>query len=90
MTSAKDFSTGTASLTAGCGMVADRVTAGTIRHGNQAALNEAVKAAKWRSAGTGGERAFQLKDFPEVGPLAAVVRAVCGLAAAVTEEPAIY
>jgi len=77
-------------FTAGCGMVADRVTAGTIRHGNQAALNEAVKAAKWRSAGTGGERAFQLKDFPEVGPLAAVVRAVCGLAAAVTEEPAIY
>lgn len=77
-------------FTAGCGMVADRVTAGTIRHGNQAALNDAVKAAKWRSAGTGGERAFQLKDFPEVGPLAAVVRAVCGLAAAVTEEPAIY
>ena len=31
-----------------------------------------------------------LKDYPQVGPLAAVVRAVCGLAAAVTEEPAIY
>jgi hypothetical protein len=77
-------------FTAGCGMVADRVTAGTIRHGNQDNLNAAVKAARWRSAGTGGERAFQLKDFPEVGPLAAVVRAVCGLAAAVTEEPAIY
>jgi hypothetical protein len=77
-------------FTAGCGMVADRVTAGTIHHGNQEALNDAVKVAKWRTAGTGGERAFQLKDYPQVGPLAAVVRAVCGLAAAVTEEPAIY
>ncbi len=77
-------------FTAGCGMVADRVAAGTLRHGNQDALNAAVKVAKWRSAGTSGERAFQLKDFPEVGPLAAVVRALCGLAAAVTEEPAIY
>lgn len=74
-------------FTAGCGMVADRVTAGTIRHGNQAALNEAVKAAKWRSAGTGGERAFQLKDFPEVGPLAAVVRALHGLT---TDHPSVY
>ncbi|MFN2344760.1 MAG: hypothetical protein ABR616_03480 [Dermatophilaceae bacterium] len=77
-------------FTAGCGTVADLVKAGTIHHGNQPALNAAVKAAKWRSAGTSGERAFQLKDFPEVGPLAAVVRAVCGLSAAVTEAPAIY
>ena len=78
------------SFTAGCGLVADRVTAGSIRHGNQPALNQAVKVAKWRSAGTSGERAFQLKDFPQVGPLAAVVRAVAGLAASVNEEPAIY
>jgi hypothetical protein len=77
-------------FTAGCGALADRVAAGTIHHGNQAALNEAVKVAKWRSAGTSGERAFQLKDYPEVGPLAAVVRALCGLAASVNEEPAIY
>jgi hypothetical protein len=77
-------------FTAGCGIIADRIAAGTIHHGNQAALNDAVKVAKWRSAGTTGERAFQLKDFPEVGPLAAVVRALCGLAASVNEEPAIY
>lgn len=63
------------------GAFADAVTAGTIHHGNQAALNAAVKAAKWRSAGTGGERAFQLKDMPEVGPLAAAARALYGLAA---------
>jgi hypothetical protein len=77
-------------FTSGCGSLADRVAAGTIHHGNQQALNDAVKVAKWRSAGTSGERAFQLKDFPEVGPLAAVVRALCGLAASVNEEPAIY
>jgi hypothetical protein len=77
-------------FTAGCGAIADRVTAGTVHHGNQHALNVAVKAARWRSAGTTGERAFQLKDFPEVGPLAAVVRALCGLTALAAEEPAIY
>lgn len=74
-------------FTAGCGLVADHVTAGTIHHGNQPALNTAVKAARWRSAGATGERAFQLKDFPEVGPLAAVVRAVAGLAAAADYDP---
>lgn len=65
---------------AACGQVADMVTAGTIRHGNQQALNDAVKAAQWRSAGAQGERAFRLKDTPEIGPLAAVVRALHGLA----------
>ena len=64
---------------AACGAVFDMVTAGTVRHGNQPALNDAVKAARWRSAGTTGERAFQLKDAPEVGPLAAVTRALHGL-----------
>jgi hypothetical protein len=81
---------GVGGFAAGCGALADLVAAGTIRHGDQAALNEAVKVARWRSAGTSGERAFQLKDFPEVGPLAAVVRAVAGLSSAVLEEPAIY
>lgn len=77
-------------FTLACGMVTDRITAATIKHGNQAALNAAVRAAKWRSAGAYGERAFQLKDFPEVGPLAAVTRAVWGLSQAATEDPAIY
>ena len=36
----------------------------------------AVKAAAWRNAGTDGSRAFQLKDCPEVGPLAAMARAL--------------
>lgn len=66
-------------FTAACGAFADAVSEGRIRHGNQPALNEAVRAARWRSAGSNGERAFQLKDCPEVGPLAAVTRALHGL-----------
>lgn len=70
-----------------CGSFADALTEGSIHHGNQPALNEAVKSAKWRSAGTSGERAFQLKGCPEVGPLAAAVRAIHGLA---TDRPSVY
>lgn len=69
-----------AEFAAACGGVLDRLADGTLRHGNHKALNDAVKAARWRSAGSAGERAFQLKDMPEVGPLAAVVRALWGLA----------
>lgn len=72
-------------FSAACGAFADAVTSGRIRHGNQPALNEAVRAAKWRSAGTSGERAFQLKDAPEVGPLAAATRALHGLKAPALE-----
>jgi hypothetical protein len=68
-----------ADFAAACGLFADAVTAGKVRHGNQPALNMAVKSARWRSAGTSGERAFQLKDMPEVGPVVAVVRALHGL-----------
>ena len=72
-----------AEFAVGCGAVADAITDGTIRHGNQPSLNTAVKVARWRSTtAASGERAFQLKDCPEVGPLAAVARAVRGLATA--------
>ena len=76
-----------ADFTVACGSFADMLKAGTIWHGNQPALNAAVKAARWRSAGTQGERAFQLKDCPEVGPLAAAVRALHGLPAAQPPPP---
>lgn len=66
-------------FTAACGAFADAVNEGQIRHGNQSALNEAVRVARWRSAGANGEKAFQLKDYPEVGPLAATTRALHGL-----------
>jgi hypothetical protein len=68
-----------ADFTAGCGGFADALNEGTVHHGNQPALNQSVKAAHWRSAGTSGERAWQLKDSPEIGPLAAVTRALHGL-----------
>jgi hypothetical protein len=70
--SASDFATA-------CGQLEDRLRAGGLRHGNQPALNEAVGVARWRHVGTAGERAFQLRDSPGVGPLAAVTRAVHGL-----------
>jgi len=65
-------------FTAACGALLDAVRAGGVHHGNQAMLNGAVKAAKWRGAGVDGSRAFQLKDSPEVGPLAAATRALHG------------
>lgn len=62
---------------AACGEFSNRIQAGTIHHGNQGPLNDAVKVAKWR--GPAGARSFQLAGMPEVGPLAAAVRAVHGL-----------
>ena len=63
-------------FTAASGVFADAVTAGTVCHGNQKALNDAVKAVKWRAAGTDGSKSFQLAGCPEVGPLAAATRAL--------------
>jgi phage terminase large subunit-like protein len=69
-----------------CGDLEDRIKAGTIHHGNQPALNAAVKAATWRTFGSGSEHSLVLRDRPEVGPLAAVVRALSRINLAV--EPA--
>lgn len=63
-------------FTAASGVFADAVTSGTVRHGNQKALNDAVKSVKWRAAGTDGSKSFQLAGCPEVGPLAAATRAL--------------
>lgn len=76
-----------AEFAASCGRFDDLLRAGEIRHGNQPELNEAVRVARWRSVGTAGERAFQLKDAPAVGPLAAVVRALHGLIGAPVKPP---
>ena len=66
-----------ADFAAACGRLADAVSNGTVRHGNQPALNDAVKAARWRtSTATSGERAFVLRDTPAVGPAAAAARAL--------------
>lgn len=68
-----------AEFAAACGRFDDLLGDDQLRHGNQPELNEAVRAAEWRNVGTAGERAFQLRDAPSVGPLAAVVRALHGL-----------
>jgi hypothetical protein len=68
-----------ADFAAACGQFNDRLTAGTMRHGNQRQLNESLQLARWRSVGTQGERAFRLKNAPGIGPAAAVVRALAGL-----------
>lgn len=70
-----------------CGKVEDLLSARAIRHGNQPELNDAVRAARWRSVGTSGERAFQLKDAVGVGPLAAATRALYGLLFTETAPP---
>lgn len=62
-----------------CGQLNDRLRQGTLRHGDQGQLNDSVGVARWRSVGTAGERAFQLKNAPGIGPVAAVVRALHGL-----------
>lgn len=58
----------------------ERIRAGGVRHGNQAELNHAALVARQRIFGSMGEWAWQLKDCPGVGPLAAVTRATRGLA----------
>jgi hypothetical protein len=62
-----------------CGQMDDRIRAGTVHHGGQDELTESVAVARWRPVGTAGERAFQLRGVPGVGPAAAVVRALHGV-----------
>lgn len=71
-----------------CGRFDDLLTSGRVHHGNQPVLNAAVAAARWRSVGSAGERALQLKDAPLVGPLAAAVRAIHGLIGSPAKPPA--
>ena len=70
-----------------CGSVADAVASRGLRHGNQEELNSSVRGARWRSVGTAGERAWQLKNATGIGPLAAATRALHALT---TEGPSVY
>jgi hypothetical protein len=67
---------------AAVGRVVDLNSEGLLTHGNQPLLNAAAVAARLRPFGTAGERTLVLQGAPDVGPLAAVVRAVAGLQAA--------
>lgn len=76
-----------AQFAAACGRVSDGVADGSLHHGGQAELTDSVRSAKWRSVGSAGERAWQLKNAPGIGPLAAVTRALHGLSVA---GPSVY
>lgn len=72
MVSSSDFASA-------CGRFEDLFRDGALRHGNQDALNAAVRVAQFRKFGTAGERSLQLASAPGVGPLAAAIRALHGL-----------
>jgi hypothetical protein len=55
----------------------DAITAGTVHHGNEAALNTAVKGAKWRKSGDG--RVLDRKGSLEISPAVAAALAVHGV-----------
>lgn len=55
----------------------DAITAGTLRHGNEAALNISVKGANWRTQGDG--RVLDRKTSLEISPAVAAAVAVYGL-----------
>lgn len=59
-----------------CNALLDMIEAGTVHHGDQQALNDAVSAAMWRPVSVTGERAVQMKGFPQVAPVVAAIRAL--------------
>lgn len=76
-----------AEFASACGLLEDAINDSSARHGNQPALNDGIKAARWRPQTTSGERAFVLRDAPEVGPVAAVARALWLLEQSPTYDP---
>jgi hypothetical protein len=56
--------------------LSDAVTAGTVRHGNEAALNTAVRASRWRPLGD--TRVLDRKGSADISPLVAAALAVHG------------
>lgn len=58
---------------------ADAVTAGTIRHGNEPALNVAVRSARWRPLGD--TRVLDRKGSADISPVVAAALAVHGVLA---------
>lgn len=60
--------------------LADMVAAGTVRHGNQPALNTAVRAAQWKASGD--SRVLDQKGTTDISPLVAAAVAVHGLTSA--------
>lgn len=56
--------------------LSDAVLAGTVRHGNENALNTAVHAARWRTSGE--TRVLDVKGSTDISPLRAAALALHG------------
>lgn len=63
----------------------DRVLAGTVHHGNELAMNVAVRAARWRPVGD--TQMLDRKGSTDISPLAAAANAVRGVSSA---PPSVY
>ncbi len=57
--------------------LSDRIAAGTVRHGNDTALNVAVRGAQWRPSGD--TRVLDRKGSTDISPVIAAALAVHGL-----------
>ena len=57
--------------------LSDRIHAGTVRHGNEAALNTAVRGTKWRPSGD--TRVLVPSGHTDISPVVAAALAVHGL-----------
>jgi hypothetical protein len=61
-------------------LLSDAVLAGTVRHGNEPALNTAVRAARWKPAGD--TRVLDQKGSTDISPLTAAAGAMQALTTA--------
>ena len=61
-------------------LMSDAVLAGTVRHGNEPALNTAVRAARWKSSGD--TRVLDQKGTTDISPLTAAAGAMHALTTA--------
>jgi len=64
-----------------CAALDAAVAARSVRHGNEAALGDAVAVARWSASGDAGSRVLSRRD-PRVSPLVAAALALHGLSAA--------
>lgn len=64
--------------------LADAVLSGTLRHGNEPALNTAVRAARWKSSGE--TRVLDAKGSTDISPLRAAALALHGVTTAPTSS----
>lgn len=63
----------------------DAITAGTVHHGNEGALNKAVQSSRWRRNGSGDGRVLDRKGDIDISPAVAASLAVHGLIASAND-----